>query len=109
MNAFDHQTRVYGKLVRWGLFDQAAEMRLAKEGSLDPVPLDKLKEIRVTSYRIVRSKVSPDRKEAVVYATIDYYHERQNQVRTLNEQQMWWYDEEQEKWFLDGDLPDFLL
>ena len=109
MDAFDHQTRAYGKMLRWGQFDQAAEMRQAKAGSLNPVALDKFKEIRVTSYQIVRSQVSSDMREAVVHATIDYYHERQNEVRTLSEQQLWWYEEEQGKWFLDGDLPDFLL
>lgn len=107
LSAFDYQTHAYGRMLRWGDFAQAAAMRRAKVGNLSPTNLNDYREIRVTSYQIQRSKLSTDRSEAVLDAVIDYYHERYNQVRTLSDQQTWWYDEENQKWFLDSNLPKF--
>lgn len=107
LSAFNYQTQAYGRMLRWGDFAQAAAMQRAKVGKLSPTNLNEYGEIHVTSYRVEHSKISADQNEAVMIAVIDYYHERYNQIRTLSEQQNWWYDEAQHKWFLDGDLPNF--
>ncbi len=102
------RTRAYGKMLRWGQYEDAASMRRAREGGeLKSIDTDPFKEIRVTSYRVIRSELGEDRKEAAVSATIDFYHERQNRLTTLHDQQLWWYDEQRKKWYLEDDLPAF--
>jgi hypothetical protein len=47
--------------------------------------------------------------EAVVRAEIGYYDDATNTAHSSKDEQIWYYDENQERWFLDGDLPNFLL
>ncbi|MEN8131556.1 MAG: hypothetical protein ABFS45_15455 [Pseudomonadota bacterium] len=108
LDALGERTRAYGKMLRWGQYEDAASMRRAREGEeLKSIDTDHFKEIRVTSYRVTRSELTEDRKEATVSASIDFYHERQNRLTTLHDQQSWWYDEQRKKWYLEDDLPAF--
>jgi hypothetical protein len=107
-DAFSKRTRDYGKLLRWGQYSDAARMRRSPMGVLDVADVEPLKEIRVTSYRITGSELSSDPGKGIVYASLDFYHERENRIRTIHDQQLWWYDTERERWYLDGDLPAFI-
>ena len=101
------QVKLYGKLIRWRGYEQAASMIKKRSGTPEPLDRDLLKEIRVTKYEVLQIKVNEDQDEAVVVATISYYHERVNAVNTIEDVQVWWHDEEAGAWFLDGDLPRF--
>ena len=107
LNAFGERTRAYGKMLRWGDYTQAAAMRRARDREPEPVNIETFKEIHVTAYQITHSELSADNARGSVSAAIEYYHERENRLRTLNDQQTWWFDEKQEKWYLDGELPVF--
>jgi hypothetical protein len=106
--AFRNQTRAYEKAIRWREYGLAAGMREPRKGTVEPFDPDRFKEIRVTRYQVTRREFTEDNKEATVTAIIDFYHERENRVKTITDRQSWWYDEEKERWFLDGDLPAFL-
>jgi hypothetical protein len=108
MNAFKKDTRDYGRLLRWRGYEGAAQFLRTPDGAPIAVSTRGLGDIRVTSYEIVRSELAPDAKSATVAAVIDYYNERENRIRTLSDQQHWWYDEQAEKWYLDGNLPPFV-
>ena len=108
LNAFNERVRAYGKMLRWGDYAQAAAMRRAREGESAPVNTESLGEVRVTSYRITRSELASDNAMGSVSAAIEYYHERENRIRKLVDQQKWWYDDKREKWYLDGELPAFI-
>jgi hypothetical protein len=108
VNAFKKDTRDYGRLLRWRGYEGAAQSLRTPYGAPIAVSTRGLEDIRVTSYEIVRSELAPDGKSATVDAVIDYYNERENRIRTLSDQQHWWYDEKAEKWYLDGKLPPFV-
>lgn len=108
INDFTKASRDYGRMLRWRSYDGAAQFLRARDDSPIAVDVEPLKDIRVTSYRIISSEVRPKENEASVTAVIDYYNELQNRVKTLTDQQDWWYDPVGEAWFLDGNLPDFL-
>lgn len=101
------QVKLYGKLIRWRGYEQAAGMIKKRSSAMEPLDRDFLKEIRVTKYEVLQIKVNEDQDEAVVIATISYYHERVNAVNTIEDVQVWWHDEEAGVWYLDGDLPRF--
>jgi hypothetical protein len=109
IEGFSKRTGDYGKLLRWGQYSDAARMRRSQGGTLDVVDVGPLKEIRVTSYRISGSELSSANEKGLVHASIDFYHERENRLRTIQDQQLWWYDTERESWYLDGDLPAFTM
>ena len=108
IDQFTKATRDYGRMLRWRSYDGAASFLRARDGQPIAVDTALLKDIRVTAYKIVRSEVRPEAHSATVTAVIDYYNERENRVKTLTNEQDWWYDPASEHWFLDGRLPDFV-
>jgi len=108
INAFTKASRDYGRMLRWRSYDGAASFLRARDGAPIAVDIAPLKDMRVTAYKIIRSEVRPDEDAATVTAMIDYYNERENRVKTLTDEQDWWYDPASEHWFVDGQLPDFL-
>lgn len=106
MSGLRDQSVNYGRMIRWAQFDKAAGYIRAQDGSSVSVDAASLAEIRVTSYKIEHSEFSPDRTEAIVDASIDYYDQRRNVINTIKDRQRWWYDEASKRWYLDGRLPD---
>lgn len=94
-------------MLRWGDFAQAAAMRRVPDGGSEPTNIEPFKEIRVTSYRVTRRELSSDKAQGTVTAVIEYYHERENRIRTVADRQTWWFDEHRKTWYLEGDLPVF--
>lgn len=71
------------------------------------VNLDDYNDLRVVEYEVKSVVVSEDKKSAVIDAEITYYFETRNRLKTIRDAQNWWYLEEAESWFLDGNLPAF--
>ena len=107
LNTFDERSRLYGRLLRWREYEGAVNMIRHQDESEVEVNLEDYKDVRVTDYEIKRVAMGEDLKTAIVEAEISYYFETTNAVKTLRDTQSWWYAEEAETWFLDGDLPAF--
>lgn len=108
LDALTYHTKAYGKLLRWAHYEEAAEYLRPRDGGELPLPnQDFLEDIRLTSYEIVKVKVADDQNEAEVSAKLAYYNERVNKVRTITDQQTWWFDEDQNDWYVDGGFPPF--
>lgn len=101
------QVKLYGKLIRWRGYEQAAGMLKTRDKPAPEVDHDLLKEIRVTAYEVQQIRLNEEQNEAVVIADISYYHERYNSVHSIEDVQLWWFDEKTGAWWLDGGLPDF--
>ena len=96
----------YGLFIRWRSYDEAANHIRHRDGSAANKNTEALQEIRVTKYQVLTVDIDDEKQEATVNAEITYYHERVNSVKTVTDQQLWWKDEETNKWFLDGVLPN---
>ncbi len=104
----------YSALLRWGKYKQAGTHIKMREGEPKQLDLEYLKHIHVTRYDVVQQVASVENEEEgkgpteiAMIAEIDYYHDDDLRVHSFEHQQLWWYDEELERWFLEGDLPDF--
>lgn len=97
----------YGKLIRWRAFDDASEYNKPRNEDAPKPDFDYLSEIKVTKYEIKSVVLSEERDEAAVIAVITYYHERSTAVKTLEDHQLWYKDEEFGHWYVDGGLPNF--
>ena len=101
----------YGFFIRWGKYKQAEVFINMREGVPKLLDLQYLKEIHVTRYDVTIQEPTgeniEDPKQIAVVAEIDYYHDSTFRVKSIRHQQLWWYDDLTERWFLDGDLPDF--
>ena len=104
---FNNHAKSYGKLIRWRAFDDASEYNRPRETELPKPDFDYLSEIKVTKYEIKSVVLSEEGDEAAVTAVISYYHERTTAVKTIEDNQLWWKDEESGHWYVDGGLPNF--
>lgn len=97
--------KTYGKFIRWRAYDGAVDYLRRRDGQPVNKDIEPYQEIRVTKYQISTVNFNEEQTEAVVTAEISYYHERVNNVKTINDEQVWWRDEDSGKWYLEGDLP----
>ena len=104
---FNSHAKSYGKLIRWRDFESASEYNRPREADLPRPNFEYLSEIRVTKYQMKSVVLSEEGDEAAVTVTISYYHERTNAVKTIEDNQLWWRDEESGNWYVDGGLPTF--
>jgi hypothetical protein len=108
IESLDRSLITYGKALRWGDYEEAALYRLPRDGRpMTPVNRDDFKDIRVSSYQVFEQRLNRAQTEARVTMSISYYHEDTGTARTITDQQTWWYEPNQKRWFLDGDLPEF--
>jgi hypothetical protein len=97
----------YAVSLRWGDYEGAARFIGMRTGSPEPLDIEFLKTIRVTSYDIKDRVLSPEQNQADVTVAIGFYQTDSGVVRELQERQTWWYNKAQERWCLDGNLPRF--
>lgn len=104
---FGKATRSYANAIRWSDYQSARSMLRARDGSLMKSGGTMLDEVRVVSVDMTDQRVSLDMKEAMVTARFDFYHTESATVHSMSVEQLWWFDEDQNRWFLEGELPDF--
>ena len=100
----DDTLRLYEKSIRWGQFAAAQTVQKDLSHFVDP---ERLKEIKVISYDVIRQEVHGDFDRVDQTVEIGFYHEQQGTVNKIIDQQSWVYDAEQGIWQLEGQLPDF--
>ena len=100
------EVKTYGKFIRWRAYDEAAGYIRHPDGEAINVNTEALQEIRVTKYEVLTVILNDEKTEATVTAEISYYHERVNNVHTVQDNQLWWRDEESGRWYINGPLPE---
>ena len=97
----------YRKLIRWGYYDEAAKYLREADGRAFTGDLKNAARYRVTNYTIASQILADDGKEARIIAVIEYYELDAGVIRTLHDEQMWWYDAKEKRWYLRTPLPHF--
>jgi hypothetical protein len=107
MSLFDETSRAYGRAIRWGQFEEAfAFIRLADKD--DNLPdFAEYRQIRVTSYKIKKTRIAEDFSKVLQIVDIQYYRMSNVTVKNFIDRQKWEYNEEEERWYLTSELPDF--
>ena len=65
---------LYGRMLRWQEYEEAATMVRHKDESPIEVNLEEYKNVHVVDYEIKTVVIADDQKSAVVEAEISYYH-----------------------------------
>jgi uncharacterized lipoprotein len=97
--------RSYEATIRWSSGQQTAKFQAPETANTNALP--EVKNIRVTSYEVVQGPTMLDEKRAVQVAIIQYVFQDSQVVKELADQQVWLYDEEDEKWYLNSQAPEF--
>jgi hypothetical protein len=105
--SLQNKARAFMKMLRWGNFEAASVYLRNRDGSVPKVDLERLQAIRVTNADHVVDAASRESTVAELNARFDYQLVNSATVKTLNYRVTWWFDEEEEKWFVEGGLPNF--
>lgn len=105
--SLDASVETYRKMIRWGHFDEAVKYIRSNDGSELTPDLDRAARYRVTSFEIGNHLIADNGKEALVVALIEYYELDSGVLNSLRDDQLWWYDEDEKRWYLGSPLPQF--
>ncbi|MEW8506741.1 MAG: asparagine synthetase [Candidatus Thiodiazotropha sp.] len=97
--------RSYEATLRWSSGLHAAKFRDSQQHQSETAP--QRKDIRITHYEVVQGPTMLGDRRAVQTAVIQYVLQENQVVREITDQQVWLYDETQEKWFLNSQVPEF--
>ena len=105
----DQAVKNYIHAVRWGDYGAAASFIRPRKGKFEMPEINKLKVIKVTHYEYsVDSRAKGD-PEALMTAAFEYYDLNTSKVSKVYQQAIWWWDPEAKNWFMDGELPEFVV
>ncbi|SRR5690554_1231323 len=106
--SLDHTLYQYAKVMRWADFDQALNF-IDPEADEDIQPteleLNRLKQFGVSSYVPRPILPGPDENSIVQTVELKLYNIHTKREKVVLDEQVWRYDEEQKRWFLDSGLP----
>ena len=107
MENFDTIARSYELSITWSEFDAAAT-HTKSEAAEDEMPdFEKLKMIQVSRYKVKKVALSEDKNQIVQIVEIQYFRKDQMIVQTLQDKQLWEYDDQAKRWLLTSGLPKF--
>ncbi|MBT8445975.1 MAG: hypothetical protein KJO38_02425 [Gammaproteobacteria bacterium] len=106
-NELTMSLRTFSKLLRWGMFEDASQYLRNSDDEEIPVDLDSFEGVKVTDFETISQGMSEDGLEATITSQVAYYRQDTGVLREIRYKQVWWYDPEAERWFIDGQLPDF--
>ena len=105
--AFEAAVETYAKMLRWGYYDEAAHYLRGRDGVEVEVDLERIARFRISSYELKTQLLSDTGHEGRVIARIEYYEIDSGVLRTLNDEQNWWFETTTKQWFLASPLPAF--
>jgi len=98
-------TETYRKLLRWGYYEEAAQY-LKGNGEDVPQPdLARMAHYKISSYHASEELQNDSGDEVRLIALIEYYDIDSGSAKTLRDEQYWWYDEAQTRWYLGSPMP----
>ena len=116
-NKFKARTSAFSNAIRWGQFEQAQRYILKRNDQPPSQNLEHLAKIKIAKYKSIREEPQENihPKTSGLLSThdmhlvyeIDYYLDSDYRVKHLRYEQLWWYDDTAETWFLDSELPQF--
>ncbi len=99
--------RSYEATIRWSSGQHAARFREPEQDTTLTQADSKPANIRITHYEVVQGPSMLGDKRAIQTAVIQYVLQDNQVVREITDQQVWLYDEAQQKWYLNSQVPEF--
>ncbi|MGD8962714.1 MAG: hypothetical protein PVF29_04300 [Desulfobacterales bacterium] len=107
MSQFDETSRAYLRAIRWGEYEAAFSFKKLTARDEELPDFENYRTVKVTNYKVKQTIISKDRSKIIQIVDFQYYRMKDVIVKNLIDRQKWEYDPEQEKWFLQSNLPEF--
>lgn len=107
MDMLEQRTGNYETALRWGRYELARAFIKSKGTAHVKDNLDGLKQIKITSYKLLGRNFLENKEEAEQKVEIRFYNMDNLIERTIIDHQTWIFNYDLENWFLSSGLPDF--
>jgi hypothetical protein len=105
---FEETTFNYENAIRWGYYELAYDFSREDGINEQETPdFEKLKDVKVSSYEVVKSRILVNDTVAHQTVEIKYYNINTLVEKSLVHQLKWEFDSEKKKWYLRSGFPDF--
>lgn len=108
LESLDKTLKAYERAIRWRGYDFARSLQKNPEAISD-AQRQRLKNIRVTSYKVINKTISADYSKTDLIVDIRYYFDNSVVERVITDRQRWLYDKDRNRWQLDTAFPNFKL
>jgi len=108
MALFDKTTKAYDLAIRWAQYEDAFAFKKSP-GQDDVLPdFEDYRQVRVTALKVKQTIIDKESLAKVLrIVDIQYYRMSNVSVKNLQNQQKWEYNEDDNRWYLISELPDF--
>jgi len=106
LDSLDKTLKAYERAIRWRNFEFARSLQVNPKEVSD-FTRQRLKNIKVTSYKTISKTIAQDYSKTELIVDIRYYYDNSVVERVLTHRQTWIYDEQRNRWQLDGEFPIF--
>jgi len=107
MDMLEQRTKNYETALRWGRYEIASAFIKSKVTNNLTDNLDGLKQIKITSYKLLGRNFLENNEEAEQKVEIKFYNIDNLIERTIINHQTWIFHKDFGNWFLSSGLPDF--
>ena len=104
---YDKALWQYETAIRWVDFSTANSFRRLEDSSAYTPDPNTLRDIKVTSYKVINRTTSEDHAEVRLTVEIVYYNDRSMKLATIIDNQVWKYDPAIKGWYITTPLPPF--
>ena len=105
---FDKTTRAYDLALRWGEFENASTFIRPSDQNNELPDIEDYRDVRISAVKVKNTVID---KESISIARrvvdIQYYRLSNVTVKNIRNQQVWEYNEEEDRWYLTNGLPVF--
>ncbi len=108
LTSLDNTLIAYERAIRWRNYNGARALQLKPEKVSD-FKRQRLKGLRVTSYKTIEKVIAPDHSKTELLVDIRYYYDKSGMERVITDRQVWLYNEKQNRWQLESPFPEFKL
>lgn len=99
--------KTYSHAVRWNKLSEASAYARPREGEIEPYDPAAYEGLNVISNDLSVGALNEDLNEASVDMTFGYHWDDSAVIRSMSQPTQWYWDEEDERWYMDGGLPVF--
>ena len=103
----DAAIKVYDSALRWGNMILAASYHVSRQNVQQEVDIEYAEKFRVTGFDILEKNVDVDAGSAIIKIQVGYYNEQYGTLQTIRQDQIWWLDEENKRWYIESPFPEF--
>ena len=101
---FEDSAKRYGRLIRWSDFESAKSyLAPAEPGPKTTLP----KNVRVTDYEVREMVYAEGKRRVMQIVDISYFQASDPRLKTVQDQQVWEFDNDREAWLLKSGFPNF--